>query len=180
VVDTYGAKSSITLPVDTSNPSGQLLFNFNFETGTLYPWVAGFSPLLSNVLVDANAADAFDGTHAAIMTFGGGSYLSQRTWIPSGKTSATLVVHLRVTSDTTDTLTLELRKDTGLVINGETVLATLATFARPGATSGYLTLSYDLTPWIGQKVALDFHDTEPAKEPSTGNFLIDDVTLTVH
>jgi len=168
----------------TASTFKQVVMNPSFETGTFSPWnfsVSGTGHGL--VTLDGTSADAFDGSWSADITYGGGTYLYQTVTIPTGKTSATLTVHLWVQDNEppfhSNDLNIQLRQPGGGGISQDTVLTTLGTFTNLDASSGYVTHTFDVTPYIGQKVIVTFQGVKhPDGNPVSGQFVVDDVTLT--
>jgi len=181
VTDNYGATDQDS---QTASTFKQVVVNPSFETGTFSPWNFSASGTGHGlVTLDGTSADAFDGSWSADITYGGGTYLYQTVTIPSGKTTATLTVHLWVQDNEppfhSNDLNVQLRQPGGGGIAKDTVLTTLGTFTNLDASSGYVTHTFDVTPYIGQKVIVTFQGVKhPDGNPVSGQFAIDDVTLT--
>jgi len=181
VTDNYGATDQDS---QTASTFKQVVVNPSFETGTFSPWNFSASGTGHGlVTLDGTSADAFDGSWSADITYGGGTYLYQTVTIPAGKTSATLTVHLWVQDNEppfhSNDLNIQLRQPGGGGIAKDTVLTTLGTFTNLDTSSGYVTHTFDVTPYIGQKVIVTFQGVKhPDGNPVSGQFAIDDVTLT--
>jgi subtilase family serine protease len=145
--------------------AAQLARNPSFETGNFQSWATAPSGAFG-LFVDGNPADAYDGTYSVSMTPNTSLKLSQVVDLPSYKTSATLVFHLWVDGPV-DQLSVEVAR------NGQK-LATLATFTSLDSSTHYVAHSYDLTPYIGQSIAIRFF------AQGGGTFRIDDVKVNVH
>ncbi|HEY2345485.1 MAG TPA: protease pro-enzyme activation domain-containing protein [Xanthomonadaceae bacterium] len=176
VTDNHGLKDSLTKPFVVS--IGQLIGNPGFETGgTFAPWYIHASGGQS-ITLDGNPADAFDGSHSANINYQRWSSLNQKVKLPAGKSSATLAFHLWIANgslaaDQTETLYVELAAS-----DGAKAFATLATFTNNDASAGYVTHSYDMTPYIGQTLVVRFRGAANADTSRTGGyFRVDDVTL---
>ena len=97
--------------------------------------------------------------------------------IASGCTNATLSFCLHVdTSESTtttafDTLTAQILNPSG------TVLGTLGTFSNRNAASGYTLRTFDLSPYAGQTIAIQFTGTEGSTFQTS--FVIEDTSLAV-
>jgi len=181
VTDNYGATDQDS---QTASTFKQVVANPSFESGTFSPWNFSASGTGHGlVMLDGTSADAFDGSWSADITYGGGTYLYQTVTIPAGKTTATLTVHLWVQDNQppfhSNDLNIQLRQPGGGGISQDTVLTTLGTFTNLDASSGYVTHTFDVTPYIGQKVIVTFQGVKhPDGNPVSGQFAIDDVTLT--
>jgi hypothetical protein len=170
VVDNGGSGDGKILNV-TVGPA-QLLANSGFETGTASPW-----SMTAGVLQN-NATLAHGGSWFAEIGNGGTGahtdHVAQSVLIPSSKTGATLNFYLQIsTADTThgahDILYVRVYNAAG------TLLATPATYSNLNASAGYVLESVDMTPYIGQKVQIDFVGVNNATQETTWD--LDDVTL---
>jgi len=171
VVDNLGSGNGkvISLPVGPA----QLLANTGFETGTATPW-----NMTAGVLQN-NSSLAHGGNWFAEIGNGGTGahtdHVTQTVTIPSTKSAATLTFYLHTTTtETTTTKTPDILYVRIYNASG-TLLATPATYSNLNATSGYVQETVDMTPYIGQKVQIDFVGVNNATLETTWD--LDDVTL---
>ena len=165
VTASSGTASGSTQFSWTVNPSGgggctaaQLLGNPGFETGSTSPWSTTSGVLNS----DTFSEPAHSGNYDAWLDGYGTQHtdtLAQTVSIPAGCKSAAYSFWLHVDSDNTsgaaqDTLKLQVLNSSG------TVLATLHTFSNLDAGTGYSQFSYNLSPYIGQKITVKFTGVE--------------------
>ena len=102
-------------------------------------------------------------------------HVTQTVTIPSTKSAATLTFYLHTTTtETTTTKTPDILYVRIYNASG-TLLATPATYSNLNATSGYVQETVDMTPYIGQKVQIDFVGVNNATLETTWD--LDDVTL---
>jgi PKD repeat protein len=154
---------------------GQLIGNPGFETGTASPWS------MTTGVLQNNATLAHGGNWFAEIGNGGTGahtdHVDQSVTIPSGYSSATLTFYLHTT--TTETTTT--KADDVLYVRiynaSGTLLATPVTYSNLNATSGYVQETVDMTPYIGQKVQIDFVGVNNATLETTWD--LDDTSLTV-
>ena len=149
-----------------------LLGNPGFENGSNpAPWTA-----TSGVVSNNSAEPPHAGSWDAWMCGYGTTHtdtLSQKVTIPSAS-SATLSFWRHIdtadTSGTADNMKAQ-------VLNGSgTVLATLHTWTRLDANSGYTQETFDMTPYVGQAITLKFTCSEDSSGQTS--FVIDDTSLT--
>ena len=150
-----------------------LLGNPGFENGSSSPspWTA------SSGIVSSNSSEPpHSGSWDAWMCGYGTTHtdnLSQQVSIPSAS-SATLSFWRHIdtadTSGTADTMKLQVQNTSG------TVLATLHTWTRLDANTGYTQETFDMTPYVGQTVKVAFTCTEDNSGQTS--FVIDDTSLT--
>ncbi|HTA65998.1 MAG TPA: protease pro-enzyme activation domain-containing protein [Xanthomonadaceae bacterium] len=172
VTDEVGA-SAIAAHTITVAPI-QLIQNGGFETGTATPWI-----ITTGDLTD-NAAQAHSGNwFVAIGNGGTGAHtdnVAQTVTIPTGVTSATLSFYLNETTAETTTTAVHDKLDVKVFNSSGTLLAILATYSNLDATGGYVLENLDMSPYIGQKVKIQFYGTNNATLPTLWD--VDDVTLT--
>jgi hypothetical protein len=170
-----GTSATVTVTVNNSTGSTQLLGNPGFESGAV-TWTAS-----SGVIDNSTGEPAHSGSWKAWMDGYGSAHtdtLMQQVAIPSGKTSATLTFWLHVdTAETTtttayDTLKVQIRNSSG------TVLATLATYSNLNANTGYAQKSFNLNSYIGQTIQVYLVGTEDASLQTS--FVVDDFALNVN
>ena len=154
-------------------PGVNLLGNPGFENGSSNPapWTA-----TTGVISNNSAEPPHSGSWDAWMCGYGTTHtdsLSQSVSIPSASSaSLTFWRHIDTadTSGTTDNMTAQ-------VLNGSgTVLATLHTWTRLDANTGYTQETFDMSPYVGQTVSLKFTCSEDSSGQTS--FVIDDVSLT--
>jgi hypothetical protein len=170
-----GTSSTVTVTVNNSTGSTQLLGNPGFETGSASPWVASAS-----VISNSTSEPPHGGSWDAWMDGYGTTHtdtLYQQVAIPSGKTSATLTFYLHIdTAETTtttayDTLKVQIRNSSG------TVLATLATYSNLNHNTGYSQKSFSLNSYIGQTIQVYLVGAEDSTQQTS--FVVDDFALNV-
>ncbi len=173
VTDDDGATGSKAVPVTVATTS-QVLKNPGFESGVVN-WVGG-----TGVINNTGTQPAHAGTWDAWLGGKGtdqAQTMYQQVAIPAGWSSAKLRIWLHVdTAETTttkqnDKLTIRVTDAAGAT------LATLGTFSNLDAAAGYVTHTWDMTPWIGQTVRIKFTGNENAGLQTS--FVLDDVTLTL-
>ncbi|WP_455568768.1 M28 family peptidase [Streptomyces lydicus] len=153
----------------TGSCSGQqLLTNGGFETGTS-PWTGDTGAIGSHAGQSAHSGSRF-------AWLGGYGYsatdsLAQTVTVPAGCAKATLTYWLHIDTDETDRVAY----DTFKVKAGSTTLTTLS---NTDAASGYVQRTLDLTPYIGQRIALTFTATEDSGLQTS--FVLDDAALQVN
>ena len=169
-----GTSSTVTVTVNNSTGSTQLLGNPGFESGAV-TWTAS-----SGVIDNSTGEAAHSGSWKAWMDGYGSAHtdtLMQQVAIPSGKTSATLTFWLHVdTAETTtttayDTLKVQIRNSSG------TVLATLATYSNLNHNTGYAQKSFSLNSYIGQTIQVYLVGAEDSTLQTS--FVVDDFALNV-
>ncbi|HKS22282.1 MAG TPA: Ig-like domain-containing protein [Thermoanaerobaculia bacterium] len=169
-----GTSSTVTVTVNNSSGSTQLLGNPGFESGAV-TWTAS-----SGVIDNSTGEAAHSGSWKAWMDGYGSAHtdsILQQVTIPSGKTSATLTFWLHIdTAETTtttayDTLKVQIRNSSG------TVLATLATYSNLNKNTGYTQKSFSLNSYIGQTIQVYLVGTEDASLQTS--FVVDDFALNV-
>jgi len=170
-----GTSTTVTVTVNNTVTTTQLLGNPGFETGTASPWVAS-----AGVVDSSTSEPAHSGTWKAWLDGYGSAHtdtLYQQVAIPAGKTSATLTFWLHIdTAETTttsafDTLQVQIRNSSG------TVLATLATYSNLNAAAGYTQKSFNLNSYIGQTIQVYLVGTEDTSLQTS--FVVDDFALNV-
>jgi subtilase family serine protease len=169
VTDTQGTPSTATQSL-TLGPL-QLIQSPGFER-TSVGWVA-----TGNSRFDCdNPGDHDDGSCVWFMyTFEAGGTLAQTVTIPAYERTATLAFDLRLLAFTSSATRTDLFK---VVINNAagTPIATLATFSNlDGSALAFLRHTYDMTPFIGQTVQIEFIATSPT-HANDGEMSLDDVT----
>ena len=179
VFDNSGAAGSKTQTIIVGPL--QLLANPGFESGpcsfnnwSVVPISSGL--FVTNGTGEGNDPFVYDGVCAAgFETDSHAVSLSQDAAIAYYKTSATLSFHLNIVPNTatttrTDAIEVQLNTAAGAPI------ATLATFSNLDTTGAYALYSFDLNPYIGQTVQVQFK-SDPASTHKTV-FFIDDVFVT--
>jgi len=174
VTDNGGATGSKTQSVKVAT-TAQLLFNTGFETGKASPWV-----ISTGVLNNTAAQPAHFGTWDVWLDGKGiaqSQSIAQQVTVPAGWTTATLKFWMHV--DTAETsATLQNDKLTVRVTDASNnVLATLGTFSNLNAAAGYVSHSFDVTPYMGQTIKVKFTGAENASLQTS--FVLDDITLTL-
>ena len=169
-----GTSSTVTVTVNNSSGSAQLLGNAGFESGNV-TWTAS-----TGVIDNSTGEPAHSGSWKAWMDGYGSAHtdtLMQQVTIPSGKSSATLTFWLHIdTAETTtttayDTLKVQIRNSSG------TVLATLTTYSNLNKNTGYTQKSFSLNSYIGQTIQVYLVGTEDASLQTS--FVVDDFALNV-
>jgi hypothetical protein len=172
-----GTSSTVTVTVNNTTTTTQLLGNPGFENGSASPapWTVS-----TGVIDNSTGEAAHSGSWKAWMDGYGSAHtdsLVQTVAIPSGKTSATLTFWLHIdTAETTtttayDTLKVQIRNSSG------TVLATLATYSNLNANTGYTQKSFSLNSYIGQTIQVYLVGTEDSTLQTS--FVVDDFALNV-
>jgi hypothetical protein len=172
-----GQSSNVTVTVNNSTGSTQLIGNAGFENGSASPapWSA-----TSGVIDNSTGEAAHAGSWKAWMCGYGSTHtdnILQTVAIPSGKTSATLTFWLHIdTAETTttsafDTVKVQVRNSSG------TVLATLATYSNLNKATGYSQKSFNLNAYIGQTIQIYLVGNEDSSLQTS--FVVDDFALNV-
>ncbi|MBS2531420.1 S53 family peptidase [Catenulispora sp. NF23] len=177
---TASGSTSFSWTVSTSGGGGgctaaQLLGNAGFETGSASPWTASSGVINS----DTTDEPAHSGSYDAWLDGYGTTHtdtLAQTVSIPATCTSANLSFWLHidtgnVSGSAEDTLAVQVLNSSG------TVLSTLHTFSNLDANNGYSQFSYNLAPYIGQKITIKFTGTEIGDGQTS--FVNDDNALNV-
>ena len=181
VTGTGGGKThtaSISLTVNASGGTQQLLGNPGFENGSANPspWSA-----TSGVINNNSGEPPHTGSWDAWLDGYGTTHtdtLQQTVAIPSTISTATLSFWLHIdTAETSttrafDTLTVQVRNS-----SGQTVLATLATFSNLDHNTGYRQVSFDLSSFKGQTITIYLLGQEDFELQTS--FVVDDFTLNV-
>jgi PKD repeat protein len=172
-----GAQSNEATATPTGSicPSGQLLGNPGFETGTATPWSAS-----SGVLNNSSSEPARTGSWDAWLDGYGSTHtdtLSQKVALPTGCTNYQFNFWLHIdtaestTSTAYDTLKVQVLNSSG------TVLATLATYSNLNHNTGYAQRSFSLAGYAGQTVTLKFTGAEDYTMQTS--FVIDDTAVNI-
>jgi hypothetical protein len=169
-----GQAANVSVTVNNSSGSTQLLGNPGFETGTASPWVAS-----SGIIDNSTGEAAHSGSWKAWLDGYGTTHtdtLYQQVAIPSTATSATLTFYLHIDTAETgttvyDTLKVQIRNSSG------TVLATLATYSNVNAASGFTQKSFDLLAYKGQTIQVYLVGAEDSTQQTS--FVVDDFALNV-
>ncbi len=157
----------------------QLIVNGGFESGGT-GWVTTGQTIFGRDM--GTTMRAFMGFRYAQMAGLGTSHadeIFQRFTVPEGSTSATLTFRLRIdTQETTanDVLTVRLLDDRGGRLTDIGVFTSLVNTYGPGSALGYIKPSFDLTPYIGRVVQIQFQGRENSGRPTS--FIIDNVSAT--
>jgi len=177
VTDNGGASHSVSRAVTVSSGGGasQLLLNPGFESGAT-AWSFSHTGIITNSTSRTPRSGSW---YARLGGVGSTATrtLSQSVAIPSGRTSATLSLYLKIdTAETTssrvyDTLAVEVRNSAG------SLLKTCATYSNLNKGTSYVLRSCDLTPYIGQTVSIRFSMTEDSSLQTS--FVIDDTAVNV-
>lgn len=166
--------SSVSVTVNNTTQSQQLIVNPGFETGTASPWSA------STGIIDNSTGEAsHSGSWKAWLDGYGSSHtdtLSQTVTIPSTATSANLSFWLHIDtaesgSTAYDTLKVQIRNTSG------TVLATLATYSNANAASGFTQKSFNVLTYKGQTIQVYLLGVEDTTLQTS--FVVDDFALNV-
>ncbi|MFI0153598.1 M28 family peptidase [Streptomyces lydicus] len=165
---THTATYTLTVRGTGSCNGQQLLTNGGFETGTS-PWTGDTGAIGSHAGQSAHSGSRF-------AWLGGYGYsatdsIAQTVTVPAGCAKATLTYWLHIDTDETDRVAY----DTFKVKAGSTTLTTLS---NTDAASGYVQRTLDLTPYIGQRIALTFTATEDSGLQTS--FVLDDAALQVN
>jgi subtilase family serine protease len=175
-VGLVSALSTHLVTVDASGPQ-QLLANTGFESGNS-PWaIAG----VASVQCGSGTYVADTGSCVAVLngsTTATVGSVAQTVMIPSGKTSATLALRLRVDIQGTQSGSVVDRLHVMIYDNAGTLLATPKVYTNLYASAGYVTRTVDMTPYIGQIVRIKFSGVG-AGDPTDTAFEMDNVTLSV-
>lgn len=172
----YAAYSGVTLVASYTAGGGgggtELVTNGGFE-GSVSPWVlAGTGSVWSSTAANAHAGS---GSLAMGGVNNGSGTAYETISIPSGATSANLTFWLSITTAETTTTTkydflyVEVRNTAG------TLLATLATYSNLDHAGYAQKGSFNLLPYAGQTVRLQFRGTTDVSLIST--FRVDDVSV---
>ncbi len=169
-----GQAANVSVTVNNSSGSTQLLGNPGFETGTASPWVAS-----AGIIDNSTGEAAHSGSWKAWLDGYGTTHtdtLYQQVAIPSTATSATLTFYLHIDTAETgttvyDTLNVQIRNSSG------TVLATLATYSNVNAASGFTQKSFNLLAYKGQTVQVYLVGAEDSTQQTS--FVVDDFALNV-
>lgn len=151
----------------------QLIGNGGFETGTAAPWSATPAVIDDRTIEAPHSGswkawlDGFGYTHT--------DTLSQQVTIPATCANASLEFYLHIDTYETqpvayDNLVLE-------AVDAAGTSTQVASWSNLDAATGYAPCSFDLTPYIGQTITLEFTGTEDYSLQTS--FVIDDVTLDV-
>ncbi|MFD8328567.1 M28 family peptidase [Streptomyces lydicus] len=164
---THTATYTLTVRGTGSCSGQQLLTNGGFESGTS-PWTGDTGAIGSHAGQSAHSGSRF-------AWLGGYGYsatdsIAQTVTVPAGCARATLTYWLHVDTDETDRVAY----DTFKVKAGSTTLTTLS---NTDAASGYVQRTLDLTPYIGQRIALTFTATEDSGLQTS--FVLDDAAVQV-
>lgn len=164
---THTATYTLTVRGTGSCSSQQLLTNGGFEAGTS-PWTGDTGAIGSHAGQSAHSGSRF-------AWLGGYGYsatdsIAQTVTVPAGCAKATLTYWLHIDTDETDRVAY----DTFKVKAGSTTLTTLS---NTDAASGYVQRTLDLTPYIGQRIALTFTATEDSGLQTS--FVLDDAAVQV-
>ena len=119
------------------------------RTGSYYAWLNGYGTTTTDTL-------------------------SQTVAVPSGKSSATLSFHLKVSSAETTTTSAYDTLKVQAVSGG--VTTTLATYSNLNKGSSYVQRSLNLNSYIGKTVTVKFLGTEDSSLATS--FFVDDTSLT--
>jgi hypothetical protein len=169
-----GTSTTVTVTVNNTTSSQQLLGNPGFETGTASPWTAS-----TGIIDNSTSEAAHSGSWKAWMDGYGSSHtdsLLQAVAIPSTATSATLSFWLHIDTAETgttayDTLKVQIRNTSG------TVLATLATYSNVNAATGFTQKSFSVLSYKGQSVQVYLVGAEDTTLQTS--FVVDDFALNV-
>jgi subtilase family serine protease len=179
VWDKVGAHAFRTQSVTVASTGPQqLLGNTGFESGTS-PWVL----VGATALVQCGSSTFVPDTGSCLATLNGGTTAStatatQTVTIPSGKASATLALRLHVNVQGTQSTSAVDRLDVRVYDSAGNLLGTLQRFTNLNASTGYVTHSLNMTPYIGRTVKIQF-DGVAAGLPTQTVFELDNVTLNV-
>ncbi|ARH94810.1 M28 family metallopeptidase [Streptomyces sp. MOE7] len=164
---THTATYTLTVRGTGSCSGQQLLTNGGFEAGTS-PWTGDTGAIGSHAGQSAHSGSRF-------AWLGGYGYsatdsIAQTVTVPAGCAKATLTYWLHIDTAETDRVAY----DTFKVKAGSTTLTTLS---NTDAASGYVQRTLDLTPYIGQRIALTFTATEDSGLQTS--FVLDDAAVQV-
>lgn len=168
----HTAKFTLTV-TGSCTTSHQLLVNPGFESGS-----SGWTG--SSGVITHNSARAHSGNYEAYLDGYGTTHTDTRyqsVAIPGGAFTAKfsfwqeILTAESTTTKASDVLTVTVRNGSG------TVLGTLATYSNLNRSAGYVQKSFDLAPYAGQTVRLEFVGTEDSARATS--FIIDDTALTV-
>jgi hypothetical protein len=169
-----GSSGNVSVTVNNTTTTQQLIGNPGFETGVASPWTATAG------IIDNSAGEAaHSGSWKAWLNGYAVAHtdsLLQSVAIPSTATSATLSFWLHIDtaeSGTTafDTLKVQIRNTSG------TVLATLATYSNANAAAGFSQKSFNVLTYKGQTVQVYLVGVEDASLQTS--FVVDDFALNV-
>jgi hypothetical protein len=169
-----GTTGNVTVTVNNTTGSQQLLGNPGFETGVASPWTA------TTGIIDNTAGEAaHSGTWKAWLNGYAATHtdsLLQSVAIPSTATTATLSFWLHIDTAETgttafDTLKVQIRNTSG------TVLATLATYSNVNAAAGFSQKSFSVLTYKGQTVQVYLVGVEDTTLQTS--FVVDDFALNV-
>lgn len=169
-----GSSGNVSVTVNNSSGSTQLMGNLGFENGSTNPspWTASSGVISNDTAEPANSGSwkAWLNGYGAVHT----DTLQQNVTIPSTATSVTLKFYLHISTQETgstayDTLKVQLRNTSG------TVLTTLATYSNANAAAGYSLKTFDVTSYKGQTVQVYLVGTEDASLLTS--FVVDDFSM---
>ena len=168
-----GSSGNISVTVNNTTQSQQLLANPGFESGNV-SWTA------SSGVIDSSTGEAsHSGSWKAWLDGYGSAHtdsILQAATIPSTATTATLSFWLHIDTAETgstvyDTLKVQIRNTSG------TVLATLATYSNANAASGYTQKSFNVLTYKGQTIQVYLLGVEDGTLQTS--FVVDDFALNV-
>jgi PKD repeat protein len=177
VTDGVSVLSSVKSLAVTVAASQQLVLNDGFESGVLSPWVATGAAVKVCSASSCTGVTPPAGTYALLLGGTGSTKtatVAQAVAVPAAATKATLTFNLRIgTNEAAGAAVYDTFKVQ--VVSGTTT-TTLATYSNKDAAAGYVARSFDLTPYKGKSIKVQFAESEDSSLASS--FTLDDVRVT--
>jgi hypothetical protein len=167
--------TSISLTVNPTGGTTNLIVNGGFETGSATPWT-----LTAGVLNNSTAEPAHTGAWDAWLDGYGRSHTDsavQTVTIPSTATTANLTFWLHIDTAETTTTTAFDTLQVQVLNSSNTVLATLGTFSNLNKAAGYQQHTFSVISFKGQTIKIKFLGVEDTSLQTS--FVLDDIALNV-
>jgi hypothetical protein len=167
--------TSISLTVNPTGGTTNLIVNGGFETGSATPWT-----LTPAVLNNSTAEPAHTGAWDAWLDGYGTNHTdsaTQTVTIPSTATTANLTFWLHIDTAETTTTTAFDTLNVQVLNSSNTVLATLGTFSNLNKAAGYQQHTFSVVSFKGQTIKIKFLGVEDSSLQTS--FVLDDIALNV-
>ena len=167
--------TSISLTVNPTGGTTNLIVNGGFETGSATPWT-----LTPAVLNNSTAEPAHTGAWDAWLDGYGTNHTdsaTQTVTIPSTATTANLTFWLHIDTAETTTTTAFDTLNVQVLNSSNTVLATLGTFSNLNKAAGYQQHTFSVISFKGQTIKIKFLGVEDSSLQTS--FVLDDIALNV-